>query len=256
MSYVAFETLEDTMMDEERWVDAWICLLLYWFARGLFEGIMDKTAPGDASGGQTCRGHDHDDWGGINITRNKVYSVGQGQRSNTASTDAPFAVTTGAGEGGSTTPATTDAKWIIADRNASNGGIRTAASLPLFKVPVGPGITNASDPPTATPYLDAYVAIDTSGASHAVRLAIYSADQNAFSTVGVSSTGTALTEWVYIAKIPCTADAWNDMDLYVQTTVDSIAVEIVAVQISESDTVSGSAVSQVGSSGTVQIGGV
>lgn len=246
LTYVGFETLDDTLADDTLWMDADLLSRIQWFKNALWEGILDVAAPGRTS--QVVRGHDHEDYGGLSITRNKVCSFGMGQAQ-------PWTVTFGSGEGNTSTPATADATWIKADRDTggAGNGLRYTAGIAHMTGPVGPGIDNSSNPPTAAPFLDAFVYVSATGggaSSYTIRVAIYNHNQTAFSTVGTYGVSGADGEgWIYIDKIPCQADQFNTFTIYVQCTAGNPTFYVTYCQISESAYVSGSRVSQPNSSG-------
>ena len=240
-AFVAFESLDTGTVQEEDWLDADSLSRVSWFLNAMFEALTDQQAPGTAS--QTCKGHDHDDYGGLNITRNLVASMGLGQRTF-------YTVQVAAsGEHGNTTPSTGSAVWHIADRDTSAGAVRSTANVAMMKGPVSPGVSNTGT--STAPYLDAYVYVTGAFASGSttLRLAIHNRTRAAFSAVGTLSLTASGGGWVYIDQIPATPDQFNEFDLYVQSTAASVTIQIGKIAISESAVVDGAVVSQPTSSG-------
>jgi hypothetical protein len=244
LAHVSFQPLEQTLVADEQPLDADTLSRVQWFANGLYEGVLDQRAPGANT--QTCRGHDHDDYGGLAITRNKVCSLSKGE-------SAPFTKNIGMmGEHGTSSPSTGSAIWHLADEDTSAGGLRSTAGVAHMIGPVSPGITNTGT--STAPYLDAYLYF-TADASPAVnftvRFAIYNRDQASFSAVkSMTSVGGTLEGWLYIDEIPCDDDQFNSFDIYVQCDTANTEILVHYVQISESALVDGSIVSQPESSAT------
>lgn len=240
LTYAAFEAMANEMANDEYWMDTDLLSRIQWCQNGLWEGILDSMAPGRDT--QTCRGHDHEDYGGLAITRNKVCAISLGSKLSQ-----PFAVQAGVGEGGNTAPSLVDPKWILADRDTVPGGLRSSANIPHMVGPVGPAIANTGT--ASPPYLDAMVYV-MSNPSTSIRVAIYNRNQAAFSAVAATSLG-----WIYIDQIPCAADTFNEFDIYVQSTADSVTLSISYCQISESADVSGARVARVlSTNGVSQLG--
>lgn len=245
---VGFPVLEQWLVQDRHWVDPDVLGRISKNCNGLFEGTLDRAAPGAVS--QTCRGHDHEDYGGLGITRNVVARFGMGMRQ-------PWQVDVTTGESGSTTPSTVSSSWIPADRDSSAGGLRSTASVAHMVGPVSPGITNTGT--SSAPFLDAMVYVSASSISqtnYTVRVAIYSRDQTAFSAVGtIVATGSSLSGYVYIDKIPCVGDQFNEFDIYIECTAQPVTVVVHSCVISESTDVNGSRVARLeNASTTTQLG--
>jgi hypothetical protein len=244
LAHTSFQPLEQTLVADEQPLDADTLSRVQWFANGLYEGVLDQRAPGTNT--QTCRGHDHDDYGGLGITRNKVCSLSTGERG-------PYTKTIGMmGEHGTSSPSTGSAIWHLADEDTSAGGLRSTAGVAHMIGPVSPGITNTGT--STAPYLDAMAYITStslSSTNYTVRVAIYNRDQAAFSAVASFTTvGNSGGQWLYIDEIPCDDDQFNSFDIYVQCSDPSVTIVTHYVQISESALVDGSVVSQPESSAT------
>ena len=243
MAFSAFEALDESLANDKWWMDTDILSRVFWQCNGLFEGTLDQRAPNKTT--QTVKGHDHEDYGGLSITRNKVCAIDYGQR------DAFKVQVASSGEHGNTTPSTGDATWHLFDRDTAAGGLRSSAGIAHLKGYVSPNINNTGT--STAPYLDAMLYVGASGASsgYTLRLAIYNRDQSAFSTVGtITATGTSLGGWIYLSEIPCSSDGFNEFDIYVQCTSASVTLNLYCGQISESAVVDGSIVSQPQSSGS------
>ena len=124
--------------------------------------------------------------------------------------------------------------------------------------PVGPSIDNSGT--STAPYLDAMIffsATALSSSGYTIRVAIHNRDQNAFSTVGlIVAPGTSAKGWVYVTELPCAQDSFNEFDIFLQCTKQSVSMFLHYVQISESADVEGVRTSRIlsPSGATVQLG--
>jgi hypothetical protein len=240
LGFVAFETLDEWLVNDRHWLDADVLSRVMWFVNALYEATFDKPAPGIQT--QVVRGHDHEDYGGLGITRNLVACFDMGMR-------LPWTVQVIGGEDNTSSPSTSDATWIKADRDTGSGGLRSAANVAHMVGAVSPGITNTGT--SSAPYLDAYVFISAASLSvvdYSVRVAIYNRTQTAWSAVGVITTASAaagLAGWVYIDEIPALGDSFNDFDVYVQCTKEPVTIALHSVKISESADVDGARVARL-----------
>lgn len=243
-AFAGFEPLNTTLADPTLWLDSDLFSRTYWSCNALYEATLDQSAPNKQT--QTVKGHDHDNDGGLNVTRNKVAAL-------SGDTGDKFRVDIAAsGEHGNSVPSTGSAIWHLLDRDTTSGGLRSTAGIPHLVGPVSPGITNTGT--STAPYLDSYFHIWAVGSvtGFDVSVAIYNRDQSAFSAVGTLSSGAsaALKGWVYVDEIPCVADTFNEFDLYVQCSVPSVTIYLTYCQVSESGILRNTLVSQPASSGS------
>lgn len=243
-AFAGFEPLNTTLADSYLWFDSDLLSRLYWTCNALYEATLDQSAPNKQS--QTVKGHDHDNDGGLNVTRNKVASL-------SGDSGDKFRVQIAAsGEHGSSAPSTGSAIWHLFDRDTTAGGLRSTAGIPHLIGPVSPGITNTGS--STTPYLDSYFHLWAVGSvpGFNVSVCVYNRDQAAFSVVSTLNSGatSAVKGWLYVDEIPCVADAFNEFDLYVQCSVPSVTIYLTYCQVSESGILKHILVSQPESSGS------
>lgn len=231
------QRLDDILFQSGDWLDANTLLWLEECINALREHTDNRKRPGSTT--QYIKGHDHNpsSQGGRPVPRGMVFSAADWR-------DRLFSLTTG-----------TAGTWHYIDEGA--GGSRrtdagstvagTPTTEPHFKGPVSPGFTSSGSPPASAPYLTGWVYLYVASGSPTFSVRI----RELVSAAVSDTTAGATSGWVFIDKIPCTEDQWNDFVLEITCTSDNnVTVQLKAVMIAELGYHADTACTYVSSSGT------
>ena len=202
---VAFPTLEDTLVAADEWYDSYCLKILYENLNGLYEGTEEKRAPGSTS--QVCRGHDHDasNYGGRTIARGNLYTASLADSANLYRIAYNIGTMTG-----------TFYAWDN-DEGANN---RSGATVGMALYWCGPGINNTANPPTAPPYLTAYLYARWDvggGTTPTIQIRAKHLASGSYSAVS-SVAASAYDGWIVVDKIPCAGDVVNELQWEIEAS--------------------------------------
>jgi hypothetical protein len=229
------QRLDEILAVAGDWLDANTMLWLEECINALREYTTDRPRPGSAS--QYIKGHDHNPsgQGGRPVPRAMVFSAADW-------VNPLFTLTTGAVNTWHYIDESAGA-FRRTDSGSTPGG--TATTTEIWRGPVSPGFTSSGSPPSSTPYLTAWINIgDSAGATFEVRVRNLLASAVSATTSGVTA------GWIFIDKIPCVGDQWNQFILEIRSTTDStVDVYLNAIMIAELGYHAGTARTYVASSG-------
>ena len=205
-----FSTMEDSLANSDRPLDAELLYRIRAFQNALYEAITDKPASG--SGTQSVKGHDHTKtgispyYGGARLHRNQVYIASSG--------------ITGTLYNGTVATA---GVYVNADNGWSAAQSRNGNSLPLITAYVSHDWdTGGGGVPTNPPYLSGWIKLENfTPVLHTQTLSIkvYNQTLTRYSATSVYTTisASAQNAWIELDKIPC-ASGWNDFNIEVTSS--------------------------------------
>ena len=234
--YKWFGSVDDELVAGDQWLDAEIMTRLYGFGNALFEGVLDRFAPG---GSQSIKGHDHATQGGRAVARGTAYTAGTG----------------GAGSiyGGSdlfTATIASAAAWY--DVDADSNIERVSAGIPMWKVYVSEGMNTATKGSYLWAYFHgAWTGHPYSSIQTSIRIVNSTTATNSetYTQTDSPTGGSPIVDVVgQLVQIPC-EPGWNDLKMQVQfnTVHSSFDFNLINISILEAPASGGAVATSSGS---------
>jgi len=228
-----FAKLETELAAHQQWLDSDSLFRIFGFGNALFEGLLDRFAPGSS---QTIKGHDHAGYsnqGGRALARGTAYSAGAGN-------DGLFQCSISVSN-----------TWTVADDDDNSALQRSGNTLAMFKVYVSEGFTTGGSGPYLWGWVNVGFDVNGNNKTEDHQCRIYNATTASYSSeVTVQQTSTDFDQVRFsLVDIPM-QPGWNDLKLELTCNLNhvaSITYCTTYVCFSEAADSSGASVSSSGS---------
>ena len=228
-----FGRLETELAAHQQWLDADSLFRLFGFGNALFEGVLDRFAPGSS---QTIKGHDHAGYanqGGKALARGTSYSAGAG---NAGLFQCTISVAN---------------TWTNADDDDNSDLQRTGNTVAMCKVYVSEGFTTGGSGPYLWGWIHAGFDVNGNNKTEDHQCRIYNATTSSYSSaVTVQQTSSDYDQVrFHVNDIPM-QPGWNDLKVELTCNlnhVSSITYCTTYVCFAEAANSSGASVSSSGS---------